>query len=365
MIIDNFGVMNNDIYIIGEIGYDANLITLMADVEKADKSKPLNVHIHSGGGGVYDGLAMYNYLKGLDQEVNTISAGVVASIASVIFLAGNRETRKINRTDSFLIHLPMGGNMGNAKDLEKTAKELREIESKLAAIYTAETDLTTEEALSLMEEDKFSDVDFLKAKGFVSEIVEFKAVAKLDNYNNNEMNKEESKGFLERIDAMFAKYFPKAEPTNKIVQDATGAEIDFTELEEDATPANGDTAMVEGSKAEGDYLMPGGETFKFADGVLEIMPAEEVEEEEAAPDANEALQAEINDLKEKLAEATASITENETLVATKETELVNVKKNFADFKAEISSEFDYDGKKENKNEGEKPVNRLSHYKLNK
>ena len=78
MIIDIFEDMNNDIYIIGEIGYDANLITLMADVEKADKSKPLNVHIHSGGGGVYDGLAMYNYLKGLNQEVNTISAGVVA-----------------------------------------------------------------------------------------------------------------------------------------------------------------------------------------------------------------------------------------------------------------------------------------------
>ena len=176
------------------------------------------------------------------------------------------------------------------------------------------------------------------------------------------MNKEESKGFLERIDAMFAKYFPKAEPTNKIVQDAMGVEIDFTELEEDVTPANGDTAMVEGSKAEGDYLMPGGETFKFADGVLEIMPAEEVEEEEAAPDANEALQAEINDLKEQLAAATASITENETLVATKETELVNVKKNFADFKAEISSEFDYDGKKEKKEEGGNPANRLSSFK---
>jgi ATP-dependent Clp protease protease subunit len=358
--------MNNDIYIIGEIGWDNNLASLIASVSESDKTKPLNVHIHSGGGSVYDGLAMYNYLKSLDQEVNTISSGLVASIASVIFLAGNRETRKINRTDNFLIHLPMGMEGGNAKDLEKVAEELRDIEAKLADIYTNETDLTTEEAMALMEDDKFLEVDFLKEKGFVSSIVEFKAVAKLNNYKQSDMNEKDSKGFLDKIDAMFAKYFPKKDPTNKIVTDATGVELDFTELEADATPAVGDTAMVDGVKAEGDYLMPSGETLKFTDGALmEIMPAEEGEEEAKEEDDTEALKSEIAELKEQLSTAAASIEEKDTMIASKDVDLTNVKKDLTDFKAELSSSFDYDGKKEKKEEGEVKINRLSSYKTKK
>ena len=77
--------MNNDIYLIGEVGWEITLQSVIDLVEKTDKTKPLNVHIHSQGGGVYDGLAVYNYLKGLDQEVHTYSAGLVASIASIIF----------------------------------------------------------------------------------------------------------------------------------------------------------------------------------------------------------------------------------------------------------------------------------------
>ncbi len=343
--------MSNDIYLIGEVGWDINLQSVIGQVEKTDKSQPLNVHIHSQGGSVYDGLAIYNYLKGLEQDVNTISSGLVASIASIIFLAGNKETRKINSTDSFLIHLPMGGMEGNAIDFEKTAKELRNIEDKLADIYVNETNLTKEEALALMTKDEMLNVSLLKDKGFVSEITEFKAVAKF-NINKNEMSENLTEEKVEGLlDKFFNKFFPKSEPTNKIVQDANGEEIDFANVEEDASPKVGDEATIGGEKANGNYVMPSGETFVFTDGSLsEIIEA-------AAEETNEELEA----AKKRVEELEAQLTEKETVVATltetNET-LTNsyegIKNEFTELKNEITSGFTPQAKKEAKKEdGEK------------
>ena len=159
--------MSNEIFLIGEVGFDITLETVIAQVKKSNQEEPLNVHIHSGGGQVFDGLAIYNYLKTLPQQVNTLSSGLVASIASIIFLAGDRKTRTINKLDNFLIHLPSGGAFGNAEDLEKGAEQLRDIEQKMVGIYVAETDLTAKEALALMKEDKMLDVEFLLEKGVV------------------------------------------------------------------------------------------------------------------------------------------------------------------------------------------------------
>lgn len=318
----------NDIYLIGEVGYEINLQSVIDSVAKSDKEKPLHIHIHSQGGSVYDGLAIYNYLKTLEQEVHTSSSGLVASIASVIFLAGKKETRKINSNDSFLIHLPMGFNGGNAKDLEKTAKELRDIENKLAEIYAKETNLTSDEAIELMSKDEMLKVDFLKEKGFVSEIVEFKAVANL--YNNQKQMKQVTE---EQVNSMFAKFEAKlknifkSKPTAKLVQDANGVEINFADLDEEATPSVGDKATVDGVNADGEYVMPDGTKMVFVGGELtEII--EETEDEQTLEEA----QARITELE---AEVEALKTEKDTF----QNNLKTLKTEFKNFKNEVSSNF--------------------------
>jgi len=317
--------MGNDVYLIGEVGYEITLANTIDKVNSTDKSKPLNVHVHSVGGSVYEGLAIYNYLKGLKQEVNTISDGLVASIASIFFLAGNKETRKVNSTDSFLIHLPTGGMQGNASDFEKTAKELRDIEDKLASIYVNETNLTKEEALSLMKEDEMLNVNFLKDKGFVNTINEFKAVAKfnINNKNKNEMSdtltKDEAEGLFAKFEKTLSNIFgKKEEPTNKIVQDSTGAEINFPNVAEDANPQVGDSATVDNEKAEGSYIMPSGETFVFVDGVLDSIA------EVAEDNSNEELEA----AKKKVEELEASLDISNTLNTEKDTEISEIKASF-------------------------------------
>lgn len=324
----------NDIWLIGEVGYEITLETVVNQVKNADKDKPLNVHIHSQGGQVYDGLAIYNYLKNLEQEVNTFSSGLVASIASVIFLAGNKNTRTINATDSFLIHLPSNYGYGNAQELEKRAEELRKIENQLAEIYEIETDLTKAEALDLMKKDDFLAVDFLKEKGFVSEIIELKAVAKLDKNEkimSEHLTKNEADNLLEK---WFNKFFPK-NVNSKVIQDANGTEINFTELTASDEPNIEDVATVNDKKAVGDYVMPDGRTFTFEGGKLTAI-------KEAEPSEVEKLQTQVEDLTNELATAKNALTEKENTITELTGKVEEMRTEFETLKNSVSSVFNHD-----------------------
>jgi len=335
----------NDIYLIGEVGCEITLQSVIDMVAKTDKTKPLNVHIHSEGGAVYEGRAIYNYLKTLDAEVNTYAVGLVASIATIIFLAGKK--RYAYSQNNVLIHLPMNIGIGNAKDLEATAKDLREEEIKLAKVYAEETDFTYDEAVALMNEDRMMSDEEIKKFGLT--IKEYKAVAKFNNNNKRmeevKLNKED-KGLINKlIDKISNKFAGNVK--NKIVQDGSGAEIDFFELEEDATPKDGDKAKIEGSNANGEYVMPSGETYSFADGILTIVPKEDEEDEEDT----EALKQEIATLKEQLQNSNK---ESKTVTA----KLESIELDFTELKASFKGSFNYDAKdNKNKNKGEQKQSR--------
>ena len=336
--------MNNDIYLVGGVGQEITINNTIKMVSASDKSKPLNVYVHTGGGDVYEGKGLYKYFKGLDQEVNMISLGLVASIGSVFFLAGKNRT--VNSTDDFLIHLPMGGAKGHAEDLEKTAKQLRGIENEIAEIYALETSISKDEAMELMKKDEMLDVNFLKEKGFVNEIVEFKAVA---TFKNRNMSEQLTEAKVENLfEKFFNKYFKKEQPTNKIVQDANGVELDFTELEDSAEPKVGDTANVDGNPAEGDFVMPSGETFKFEAGAItEIMEAvEEPTEDSKLDEAN----AEIERLKEQLQASAELVNEKETEITSVTNKFDGMKDEFTALKNNVTSNFEYKGKKKTKEE---------------
>ena len=332
--------MNNDIYLIGEIGKTVNLKTVMDSVNNSDKSKPLNFHIHSEGGSVYDGIAIYKYLKGLDQEVNTFSAGLVASIATIIFLAGKKETRTVTQGDKFLIHLPRNAAKGTADEIDKVVNELRIVENQLSGIYELETGISKEDVSAKMKDEDFVSTDWLKENGFVNDIIEFKAVAKLTKTkikSKNKMKKNLSKEDKSWFTQMFNKHF--AQPTNKIVVDANDVEIDFTDVEEDATPVVGDKATVDGAPADGSYVMPSeddmmnGQTFVFVAGELTeiVEPKTEGDDTEALKKENEDLKAEISTLK----------AENKTSTDN----LVDMKNDLKEMKNKIETSFEWDGKK--------------------
>src|SRR6056297_93805 len=112
---------------------EVNLKQVVEQIKQNKDADILNVHIRSEGGDVWEGFAIHDALFNSGKEIHTIGEGIVASIATVIFLSGSK--RYMSKNAEFMIHNPWTYGMGSASDLEKTAGELRDIEDKIVAFY--------------------------------------------------------------------------------------------------------------------------------------------------------------------------------------------------------------------------------------
>lgn len=274
-------MQSNEIYLIGEVGIDITLQSVVDAVKKTDNSKILTVNIHSPGGSIYEGRAIYNYLKSLSQGVETVAVGMVASIASVIMLAGKKGQRYAYAQNNVLIHMPSVEAGGYAEDLIEAVKVLKDEEIKIANIYASETNFSYDEAISLMKQDRMMTNQEIEKFGL--EIKEYIAVAKYNSTNTNNKNMNKKTQTLYNKVAKFLGQF-----SNKVVSTADGKELDFYELEDDAVVKVGDKAYYDGMDADGSFIMPDGETYVFIAGELQEIQSED------ETDANEEALAEAN-----------------------------------------------------------------------
>ncbi len=103
----------------------------------------INVHIHSPGGYITEGLVIYNALKNSAKDIHTYNDGMTASMASVILLAG----KTIHMPESAIFHLhgAQSGLYGYKQDFENGIKELITFEKSIVGAIQARTNLSTEE----------------------------------------------------------------------------------------------------------------------------------------------------------------------------------------------------------------------------
>nr|WP_253294644.1 head maturation protease, ClpP-related [Anaerocolumna aminovalerica] len=96
----------------------------------------LDIHINSGGGSVFGGIAIYNLLKNYKATKTVYIDGIAASIASVIACAGDKIVMPKNAT--FMIHKPMNGYFWatmNADELRKDAETLDNCQKAIVNTY--------------------------------------------------------------------------------------------------------------------------------------------------------------------------------------------------------------------------------------
>lgn len=91
-------------------------------LDQLDGVSKINVHINSGGGSVFGGIAIYNILKRHNAEITVYVEGLAASIASVIAMAGDKIIIPANA--QMMIHKPSSFTWGNADDMRKEAEIL-------------------------------------------------------------------------------------------------------------------------------------------------------------------------------------------------------------------------------------------------
>lgn len=129
------GVTRVDVFDdIGEGGWFSEGLTAKSfSAQMADVRGPLEVHINSGGGDVFDGIAIGNAVRAHKGPVTTVVDGIAASIASVIAQAG--QERVMQPGSMLMIHDAFGMCVGNASEMAKMAETLGQVSGNIAAIY--------------------------------------------------------------------------------------------------------------------------------------------------------------------------------------------------------------------------------------
>ncbi len=102
-------------------------------LDQLDGVERINVHINSGGGSVFGGIAIYNILKRHKAEIVVYVEGLAASIASVIAMAGDKIIIPANA--QMMIHKPSSLTWGNADEMRKEADVLDGCQKVILTTY--------------------------------------------------------------------------------------------------------------------------------------------------------------------------------------------------------------------------------------
>lgn len=117
----------------------------------------INVHINSGGGSVFGGIAIYNILKRHSAEITVYVEGLAASIASVIAMAGDRIIIPANA--QMMIHKPSSIAWGSADDMRKEADVLDGCQKVILSTYMqhAKEGVTPEQINALIDAETWKN----------------------------------------------------------------------------------------------------------------------------------------------------------------------------------------------------------------
>jgi len=121
----------------------ANLaIAQMLFLAQEDPEKDIQLYINSPGGSITAGMAIYDTMQYVRNDVTTICIGQAASMAALLLSAGQAKKRLALPNSRILIHQPsMGGLSGQATDIDIHAREIlrmREITNQLLAKHTGQ-----------------------------------------------------------------------------------------------------------------------------------------------------------------------------------------------------------------------------------
>jgi len=163
-----------DIKIYGEItdlkfwDDDVTPTEFQEELDALGDLEQLNVFINSPGGSVFAGFTIYNILKRNSAKVMTQVDGLAASIASVIFEAGDERVMATN--GMLMIHNPMVGIFGYAEDLRKYADLLDKISGPIRGSYTNRTKVSDDEVRKMMDAETWMTAEEAVEMGFADSV---------------------------------------------------------------------------------------------------------------------------------------------------------------------------------------------------
>jgi ATP-dependent Clp protease protease subunit len=155
----------------------ANLVTAqLLFLEAEDPERDISLYINSPGGSITAGLAIYDTIQFIRNDVTTICVGQAASMAAVLLAAGSAKKRFALPHARILIHQPwMSGLQGQATDIDIHAREILRIRTILNKILANHARQPLERIEKDVERDYIMTADQAKEYGIIDEVISKRA----------------------------------------------------------------------------------------------------------------------------------------------------------------------------------------------
>ena len=151
----------------------ANLVVAqLMHLEADDPDRDISLYVNSPGGSLSAALAIYDAMRYVRPDVQTICFGIAMSGGSLI-LAGGAEGKRLALPNArILIHQPSSGFQGQTTDIEIHAREVLELRRRTEEIYARHTGQPVERLHDDMERDRFFDAEEAVEYGLIDRVIE-------------------------------------------------------------------------------------------------------------------------------------------------------------------------------------------------
>ena len=158
---------------------DGEINDVMADLvvaqilflESENPEKDISIYINSPGGSVTAGLAIYDTMKYVKCDIQTICMGQAASMAAILLAGGTKGKRYALPSSRIMIHQPRGGVEGQESDISILAKEIIRLKKLSIEYLSNDTGKSVEKIAEDIERDFFMSAQEGKEYGIVDHVM--------------------------------------------------------------------------------------------------------------------------------------------------------------------------------------------------
>ena len=152
--------------------HTANLVVAqMLFLAAEDAKKDITFYINSPGGSVYDGMAIYDTMQYVKNDIQTVGIGLQASMGAFLLSSGTKGKRMILPHSKVMIHQPSSGTRGKVTDMEIDLKESLRVKHLLNEILAKNTGQPIKKVEEDADRDYWMTADEAKKYGLVDKVI--------------------------------------------------------------------------------------------------------------------------------------------------------------------------------------------------
>ena len=147
----------------------AQMLMLAAE----DSTKDIYLYINSPGGSITAGMAIYDTMQYVPNDVVTVGIGMCASMGQFLLSSGTKGKRYATPNTRILLHQPHGGFGGTASDIQTQAELILSMKKQLATLTAAQTGKSVEQIMQDGDRDRWFTAAEALEYGFIDHIQEY------------------------------------------------------------------------------------------------------------------------------------------------------------------------------------------------